>query len=160
MSNWTIPRKICNQMNKSGSSRNMHQPKKIKYPSSKHSTPSVPKYKNVFNTTLVSKTFLYYGTEGVRERKRETTVFHERKNSYCVFVRYSGRTSNAQRKVDSCWKDIWIVKLSHHNMRTYILHKFTPLLLFLYDSIFSTCKCCFGTVPPPSTVPNNISGLS
>ena len=28
-------------------------------------TPSVPKYKNVFNTTLVSKTFLYYETEGV-----------------------------------------------------------------------------------------------
>ena len=28
-------------------------------------TPPVPKYKNVFNTTLMSKTFLYYGTEGV-----------------------------------------------------------------------------------------------
>ena len=28
-------------------------------------TPSVPKYKNVFNTSIVSKTFLYFGTEGV-----------------------------------------------------------------------------------------------
>ena len=31
-----------------------------------YTTPSVPKYKNIFNTTLVSKTFLYYGTEGVQ----------------------------------------------------------------------------------------------
>ena len=28
-------------------------------------TPSVPQYKSVFDTTLVSETLLYYGTEGV-----------------------------------------------------------------------------------------------
>ena len=35
------------------------------------STPSVPKYKKVFNTTLVLKTFLYYGMEGVMNRGSE-----------------------------------------------------------------------------------------
>ena len=28
-------------------------------------TPSIPQYKNVFDTTLMSKTLLYYGIEGV-----------------------------------------------------------------------------------------------
>ena len=31
-------------------------------------TPSVSKYKNVFDTMLVLKTFLYFGTEGVELR--------------------------------------------------------------------------------------------
>ena len=32
----------------------------------KNNTPSIPKYKNVFHTSIMSKTFLYFGTEGVQ----------------------------------------------------------------------------------------------
>ena len=56
-------------------------------------TPSVPKYKNVFNIILVSKTFLYYETEGVAfthnsrdnsARKKNHTVLEQRRSASSV----------------------------------------------------------------------------
>ena len=48
-------------------------------------TPSVPQYKNVFYTSVVSKTFLYYATEGVYAKIVDVGQGRQR-NDLCLFI--------------------------------------------------------------------------
>lgn len=54
-------------------------------------THSVPKYKNIFNTSIVSKTFLYSGTEGVLyyyswSWNQPPTFCHKKKRTVCEIL--------------------------------------------------------------------------